>query len=519
MSGNRGRSIFLKEVTIANFNVKVFEILLVLSLVALYFITRLYHLTSLPVFCDEAIYVRWAQVMRSEQTLRFLPLSDGKQPLFMWLVIPFLKIFSDPLYAGRITSAFFGVLTLSGLLVISLILGNKRQGLLSMLLYVIVPFGLFFDRMALADSQLSAFGLWSLVLSILLGKTGRTDVAMILGMVLGGALLTKSPGQYFLILSPVTIIATSMVLHGFRWRRIIWTAVLSGIVIIMGWGIYNILRLGPNFQMIALRNKDYLWPVSEIIKHPLDPFWPHLKDIFRYFWSYVTWPLLAVGIFGFVKMFFSAKNRRNAILLSAWAFLPILAQAGIAKVFTARYILFSFPALVYIVSFGIDNLLNLKIVTPPFRRRLVYFGVCLLFIPSIIFDWKMWKNPSFLPLPQDERRGYLEEWTSGWGIKDIADEIRNMNRADNIIVGTEGFFGTLPDGLQIYLEKVPRVTVIGVGYPVKTLPESLKDAKRFGNKVYLVVNRSRLEADQKEIGNLLRTYEKPGGDALLFFEI
>jgi len=94
-----------------------------------------------------------------------------------------------------------------------------------------------------------------------------------------------------------------------------------------------------------------------------------------------------------------------------------------------------------------------------------------------------------------------------------------MNRADNIIVGTEGFFGTLPDGLQIYLEKVPRVTVIGVGYPVKTLPESLKDAKRFGNKVYLVVNRSRLEADQKEIGNLLRTYEKPGGDALLFFEI
>ena len=68
------------------------------------FFTRLYHLTILPVFADEAIYVRWAQVMRAEETLRFLPLSDGKQPLFMWLIIPFFKMFSEPLFAGRFVS-------------------------------------------------------------------------------------------------------------------------------------------------------------------------------------------------------------------------------------------------------------------------------------------------------------------------------------------------------------------------------------------------------------------------------
>ena len=42
--------------------------------------------------------------------------------------------------------------------------------------------------------------------------------------------------------------------------------------------IYNILRLGPQFRMIALRNQDYVWSISEILKHPLDPLKPHLLN-------------------------------------------------------------------------------------------------------------------------------------------------------------------------------------------------------------------------------------------------
>ena len=61
---------------------------------------RLWNLNSLPIFADESIYVRWAQVMRAEPSLRFLPLSAGKQPFYMWLMIPALKLFTDPLLAG-----------------------------------------------------------------------------------------------------------------------------------------------------------------------------------------------------------------------------------------------------------------------------------------------------------------------------------------------------------------------------------------------------------------------------------
>jgi len=128
---------------------------------------RVYNLTLLPVFVDEAIYIRWAQVMRAESTLRFLPLSDGKQPLFMWLVIPFLKVFSDPLLAGRLVSVTAGAATLVGIFLLAYVLfKSKKVAIMAALIYAVSPFSFFFDRMALADSLLSTFGVWTLLFAL-----------------------------------------------------------------------------------------------------------------------------------------------------------------------------------------------------------------------------------------------------------------------------------------------------------------------------------------------------------------
>ena len=130
---------------------------------------RLYNLTYLPIFADEAIYIHWAQVMRAESTLRFLPLSDGKPPLFMWTMIPFFKIISDPLVAGRLVSVFSGLGTMSGVGFLTwLLFKSKKQTLLAILTYSLLPFVVFFDRMALVDSMLSMFGIWTLIFGLLM---------------------------------------------------------------------------------------------------------------------------------------------------------------------------------------------------------------------------------------------------------------------------------------------------------------------------------------------------------------
>lgn len=82
-------------------------------MIFLYWITRLINLTILPIFTDEAIYIRWGQIVLGDPVWKFISLTDGKQPLFIWLMAPLLKVITDPLVAGRlvsIISGFFGLL-------------------------------------------------------------------------------------------------------------------------------------------------------------------------------------------------------------------------------------------------------------------------------------------------------------------------------------------------------------------------------------------------------------------------
>ena len=85
-----------------------FTIIIFLAGSCLYFLTRLFSLTAIPVFGDEAIYIRWSQIIRNVETLRFIPLTDGKQPLFMWIVSSIIQFFSDPLFAARLISVLAG---------------------------------------------------------------------------------------------------------------------------------------------------------------------------------------------------------------------------------------------------------------------------------------------------------------------------------------------------------------------------------------------------------------------------
>ena len=151
-------------------------------------VLRFWNLNSLPIFADESIYVRWSQVMRAESTLRFLPLSDGKQPFFMWATIPFLKLVSDPLLAGRALSVLAGLGSVVGIGLASFLLfKNPRQTTVTVLIAAVLPYLVFFDRMALADSLLAMFLVWTFVFSYLSFIHKRLDLAMFAGFTLGFA--------------------------------------------------------------------------------------------------------------------------------------------------------------------------------------------------------------------------------------------------------------------------------------------------------------------------------------------
>jgi hypothetical protein len=81
-----------------------------LLVVGLYLLTHLPFLTSIPVFADESIYIRWAQLIIDDPgRYAFFAMNDGKTPLFIWSLVPFLKVFSDPLVAGRMLAVSVGL--------------------------------------------------------------------------------------------------------------------------------------------------------------------------------------------------------------------------------------------------------------------------------------------------------------------------------------------------------------------------------------------------------------------------
>lgn len=486
-----------------------------LSLV-LFFGLRLFNLNRIPVFVDEAIYVRWSQIMRHEPSLRFLPLSDGKQPLFMWMTMPSLKLCNDPLVAGRMVSVFAGVMSLFGIAFLTFVLTeNLLLASLSSLIYAVLPFSVFFDRMALVDSLLSAFGLWSLALGAFLIRKTRLDLAMLLGFAIGFGSITKSPAIFFSLWQLFLFLA----LFDFRAKdvrsRLLKLAGAWLVVLLISQSIYNILRLGTNFHLIGSRNQDYLFSIREVLNHPANPLIGNSKTTILWLWYLFTPPL-------FLCLFtpFFGRFRKISFWVIFLCLFALLSQASVAKVYTSRYILFAATPLILPITLGLHELGT--------RLKKTWLVISIFLLWPLFLSAVLIVSPPKANLPLDMRSGYLEEWTAGWGQKEIASYlIAKSAEGKKLIVGTDGYFGTLPDGLQIYTQGISNITVIGGSPAITAIPESLVNSlKDKNNLVYLVANASRVNLSPEDLSRLtlINRFDKPTRlngthESLLFYQL
>lgn len=458
---------------------------------------------SVPIFADEAIYIRWSQVMRAEETLRFLPLSDGKQPLYMWMVIPFLKFISDPLLAGRIFSTLCGISTLIGISSVShLFFRNRKITITSALIYAVSPFTVFFDSLALVDGLLSMFGIWTIFFAYLALKYHRFDCAMLAGFMLGGAFLTKSPALYFALLLPFMLVLIDYPQPVKKNITIIFKSLILLIpTYLIGLGFYNILRLGTNYHLLATRNMDYVYPISHLFENPFNPLLFHLSRTAEWIW--LLGPSIIVVLLVLSFTLNTGKYFKFYLVLFIWTFVPLVVSAEFAKVFTARYILFSMPTFIILAS---------SVFLSKQYPKVLSALTTLLILHAVVIDYLLIFDIQRAPLPADERSGYLEEWTSGYGIRAAKDYIIKYHQEypdKKIIVGTEGYFGTLPDGIQIYLNKYPEITVIGVGLGLSEIPAPLTESRKAGNTTFLVINNSRLKVQPEKLNaRLVAQYPK-----------
>lgn len=448
-------------------------------ILGLFALTRLYNLTYLPIFTDEAIYIRWSQIGSRDAAWRFISLVDGKQPLYTWIAMVLMRFIADPVLAGRLVSVLAGLGSLIGMFFLGReVFKNTRIGIIASILYLISPFALVYDRIALYDSLTAMLAIWNLYLAVLLVRHIRLDIALIFGMTLGLGMLNKSIGFLHLYMVPMTLVLFD--LHNKdRIKRLGRWMVYVGVAVIISQALYSVLRLSPLFHMISQKDAVFVYPFSEWLKHPTEFFVGNIRGLFDWLIHYLTWPVWIAVLIPVVTFW---KHTREKLLLYTWWLAPFVALALFGRVLYPRFILFMTMPLLVLAAIPIDHIIA--------RWRKTVFGFVLLatlIVPGVWTDYLLLTKPTYAPIPQADRGQYINDWPAGWGVREVSEFILQESQREKVTVYTEGTFGLLPYGLEIWLVDKPNIEIRGF-WPVPAEPTNeILDIVKL-NPTYLVLN-------------------------------
>ena len=472
---------------------------------------HLSSLTTLPVFADEAIYIRWAQLIIDDwQRYLFFPMNDGKTPLFIWLLVPFQFVFRDQLFAARFLSVLVGLAQawIMALIIKEFGLPRKHQ-LIAVLFSLLLPYWYFHHHLALMDGLMTLFISLTILFVFKLknnflqeGKLKKNAwYSTLVGVCLGLAIWTKIPAL-LLIPSLYILLLIGQESLSSKAKQASWLS----LSVLLGLGIFLSLKLHPAFSQLFSRGNDFLFPWQEVIlqgkwRETL-PSWPNYLS---YFVKYLTWPIMLLSVIG---LFFK-KNRTFVLLHLAWLSyaLPIFL---LGRVVYPRYL---FSVSIFFTLLAVLVMFRLEQIKSWFRYILtILFVFTAINSLSLIYTLAgRFESGALVPI---DRVQYLTEWSAGFGVKETVELVQELAQEQRVLVLSEGYFGTLPDGLLMYLHRQPvdNLFIQPIGWPINAFkPEVAKQAKNY-NQVLLVANSHRIQldlADSLLIADYCRPFSAP----------
>lgn len=481
----------------------------IISLVLLYFITRLYNLLLLPIFTDESIYIFWAKTIATTKSQWFISLSDGKPPILVWMIGILLSIFPSDMYllAGRLPSVGAGLFSLVGIYFLSRILfSSHKAGLIASFLYIISPFTLLYDRMALFDSLLSAMLIWSCFFAIKTAHTLKIQDAVFWGFFLGLAFLSKPTALVFLLLTPIIfLLFIPFASYKKEWKRML---LLIAVALGIGYGINNLQRISSTYPAMVAKNKQFQVPLRELLAEPFKYTQNNMRSFFTWIVPYYTLSFFMVGVCSFFYLLIKKIKIASAVFL-LW-FVPLFALATVGRELFPRYILIVTPYFFLPVAYACAQILKQsKFVT------VLLLGIVVLSLYSaILFDYLILTNPPAAPIPLIDYQQYIAHHPSGYGLDAIFTRIDKESQNHPIVVVTQGTFGLYPYAFNLRYWDNKNVIIVPK-WPLDKVDKEIEELK-FQGPVYIVF---------KDLDRLPPTFPvelvitsvKPGGKNPIFF--
>jgi len=388
----------------------------------------LFLLWRFPPFLDEAIYSGWTARIADDPSERFVPLANGKEPLFEWLAATMTTLGIGAFTAGRLVSVVTSFGTIALVAALGGIVGGRRVALASGLLCATCPFLVVYGVLGLYETLATFLVTATLLLQILLARTLRLDVALLLGASFGLGLLTKQSTLLAFVLWPMSLVLLDWSRPALvaRVTRLMGLAVLSTAV---AYAIASILRLSEFYDDLGRLRKE-LYPVHSIshaLSTPgawLDQNWPPYRDVIA---TYVTPAVILAAAVG-VGLGLRRKTPLTSVL-TVWTVFPLVTAALLADAPYPRYVHVTAPPLLVLAATGCvwtaDGLAGwLRASTrpslAPFALPVV---VGLVVLQPLLFDVRLAKDPTSVTFPGLDEEQFVTGWPAGTGLRAMKREL------------------------------------------------------------------------------------------------
>lgn len=502
-----------KSAAVSTFHFSQRDFLIALFLGVAFFFTRIVNLRLWPIFTDEAIYTRWSQIGLHDAAFRFISLTDGKQPLWHWTAMGFMKFIADPLLAGRLVSVFSGFAAMVGIWFLTFeLFSSKKAAFISSYLYLITPSVLIYDRMAIVDSMLSLWGIWTLYFGIKTAKLLRFDLALLTGFALGAGLLTKSPAAFLEYLYFLNLLFLKNRQQFKKWILLLFPTLT------VAEGMRNIMRLSPWMHMISQKNSEFLVSFPQFLKDPFHWFWGNLPSLWRWWLGSLTLPVMLLVILGLVLTFLSResplslrRHSKSVFYLLFFSFSQFLAFAALGKVIFARYLLFLTPPLLTLAAAAVA-----KICTYTQKTFWLFIFFLSFSLAAGSLDLLILTDPLRAPIVKSDKDQYINGHSAGWGVPEVISYLQKESRTQSIFLGTQGTFGLMPASFELYLWDNKNIKIRGY-WPVSRVPDEVVEIAEKMPTYFIYYESDASQIPQQDNLQLLEKYQKGSSDKYMYF--
>lgn len=231
------------------------QLALIVLLLLSQFYLRVRNPLEMPAFVDEHYHIGRAEIVYNfdRNPVQF---SNGKLLFYYWLGLFFVGG-DSALVVGRLAVGVFALVNGAMVAALARALFGSRAMLPALLVYAVMPWSVFFERMALADpfaAGIAAIALWG---SIRLARMSRPTAARgaLVGLLVALTLLAKLTTTFFLAIPVVAALLLSDIRPAAHtraayeaWGRALWARYgrawrAAAAVIAAIWGVYIVAML------------------------------------------------------------------------------------------------------------------------------------------------------------------------------------------------------------------------------------------------------------------------------------